>query len=168
MHLTIGWMSAAMLLTAVSLNAADGRAAAQSATTQPAAPKLSFEGSTALWSVGIKPDRTVDFERIMTRVRDALMKSENPERRQQAAGWKVIKLDRPLPDGNIVYVHVIDPVVRGADYSVMQVLYDAFPDERQTLYDSYRGAFAQNLSLATGTVVVDMSAPPQTATAAVP
>jgi hypothetical protein len=42
----------------------------------------------------------------------------------------------------------------------MQTLYDAFPDERQALYELYRGAFVQNLSLATGHIVLDMSKEP--------
>jgi hypothetical protein len=121
------------------------------------APTLTFNGDIALWTVAIKPDKTADFEAVMRRLRDALMKSADPNRRKQAEGWKVMKLDKPLPDGNIAYVHVINPVVPGADYTVMQTLYDAFPDERQALYDMYRGAFAQNLSLATGSVILDMS-----------
>ena len=164
----IGGVAAVVLLAAVSRDAGALPQLAQPATTQGSAQKLTLEGHTALWSVAIKPDKTADFERIMTRLREGLMKSENQERRQQAAGWRVVKIDKPLPDGNIVYVHVIDPVVRGADYSVMQALYEAFPDERQALYDLYRSAFAQNLSLATGAVVVDMSRAPQTATNTVP
>jgi hypothetical protein len=62
-------------------------------------------------------------------------------------------------------------VVPNADYTVMQILYDELPDERQTLYELYRSAFANNLALAVGDVAVDMSqtlgAPVQTA-AAVP
>ena len=50
------------------------------------------------------------------------------------------------------------PVVPDADYTVMQILYDELPDQRQALYDLYRGAFAKNLSLATGVTVADMSA----------
>ena len=90
----------------------------------------------------------------------ALLQSEDPKRREQAAGWKVMKLEKPLPDGNLAYVHVIQPVVPGVDYAVMQTLYEAFPDERQALYELYRGAFVQNLSLATGHIVLDMSKEP--------
>ena len=61
-----------------------------------------------------------------------------------------------MPDVNIPYVHVISPVVPDAEYTVMRTLYDAFPDERQALYDLYRGAFAAKLSLATGEVKVDL------------
>jgi hypothetical protein len=93
----------------------------------------------------------------MKRVGEALMKSDDPQRRAQAASWKVMRIAKPLADGNIAYVHVVDPVVSGADYTIMKTLYDAYPDERQTLYELYRGAFAQNLSLATGSIAVDLS-----------
>jgi hypothetical protein len=127
---------------------------------QPAPQKLTFTGDVALWTVAIKPDKTADFEQIMTKVREALAKSPDPERQKQAAGWKVMKIEKPMPDGTIAYVHVISPVVAGADYTVMQILYDAFPDERQALYEMYRGAFAANLSMATGRVAVDLAGAP--------
>jgi len=167
----IGLVSAGLLTVAVMLPAtahaapqAASPAIAPTQTTQqaaPAAPKFTFSGDIALWTVAIKPDKTADFERIMARLRDALLKSEDPQRHRQAEGWKVMRLEKPLADGNIAYVHVINPVVPGADYTVMQALYEAFPDERQALYDTYRGAFAQNLSLASGSVVLDLSKAPQ-------
>ena len=116
-----------------------------------------IDGDIALWTVSIKPDKTEDFERVLLRLREALGRSSNPTRRQQLTGWKVMKIKSPLPDGNIAYVHVINPVVPGADYTVIQTLYDEFPDERQTLYELYRGAFVANLSLATGTIAADMA-----------
>lgn len=125
--------------------------------------KLTFNGEIALLTVAIRPDKTADFERILSRLQAALMKSTDPERQKQAAGWKVIKLTTPLPDGNIAYVHVIDPVVPNAGYGVMQILYDAFPEERQQLYESYRDAFVRNVALAVGSVAVDMSASPSSA-----
>src|SRR5262245_61248013 len=73
---------------------------------QAAAPqKLTFEGDFALWTVAIKPDKTADFEKIMSKLKEGLMKSANGDRKQQANGWKIIKLPKPLPDGNIAYVH---------------------------------------------------------------
>lgn len=140
---------AALLVTGVS-------AQEPAAQPKPQPQKLTFNGDVALWTVAIKPEKSADFERIMARVGEALSKSADPLRQKQAAGWKVMKIDKPLPDGNIAYVHVINPVVRDADYTVMQILYDAFPDERQALYESYRDAFAANLSLASGPVAVDL------------
>ena len=43
-----------------------------------------------------------------------------------------------MADGNIAYVHIVHPVVPGGDYTIMQTLYDAYPDERQALYEMYR------------------------------
>ena len=125
---------------------------------QAAAQKFTLEGDVALWSVSIRPDKTADYEQVLNKVKEALTKSQAPEAKQQLAGWKVIKSLKPLPDGNIIYTHVITPVP-GADYAVMQVLYSAFtdPTEQKTLYDLYRGAFVSNVGLASGTVAVDMS-----------
>jgi hypothetical protein len=127
----------------------------ESHSGQPTA--FTIDGDAALWTVAIKPDKTQDFERVMTKLREGLLKSQKPERQQLAAGWKLMKIDKPMPDGSIAYVHVINPVVRGADYTILQILYDEFPDERQALYDLYRGAFAKNMSLVTGAFVVDLS-----------
>ena len=126
-----------------------------------AAPALTFDGDTALWSIAIKPDKTADFEQIMAKVRDALMKSDKPERKQQAAGWKVVKGATPMKDGNVVYTHVIQPVVKGADYTIMAILYEGFPDptEQRSMYELYRGAFGANLGASNGTVAVDLSKP---------
>jgi hypothetical protein len=137
--------------------AAWGLSAAAAQNGAPEHQKLTFEGDTALWTMAIRPEKTADFERVMAKMRDALMKSADPARQQQAAGWKVMRMTQPLGDGNIAYVHIVHPVVKGADYTIMQTLYEAFPDERQTLYEQYRGAFAKNVSLATGTIAVDLS-----------
>lgn len=139
-----------------------GHAGSQDAAQQqqPAAQKLTFEGDTALWTVAIKPDKTADFEQIVSKLHQGLQSSEKPEQKQQAAGWKVMKLAKPLPDGNVAYVHIINPVVPGADYTVMQNLYDLFPNERLQLYELYRGAFAANLSLAVGNMVTAAPAAP--------
>jgi hypothetical protein len=147
---------ALMLLPAFS----QGHAAAQETAQQPATKPLTFEGDTALWTVAIKPDKTADFEKIIAKLHEGLNKSDKPERKQQAAGWKVMRLAKPLPDSNIAYVHIINPVVPGADYTVMQALYEMYPEERQALYEMYRGAFAQNLSLAVGNMVKPSSTGP--------
>ena len=144
---------AIVMLPAFSQGHVGAQEAAQPQQQQPAAQKLTFEGDTALWTVAIKPDKTADFEKILAKLQEGLKKSDKPERQQQAAGWKVMRLAKPLPDGNVAYVHIINPVVPGADYTVMQALYDMYPEERQALYEMYRGAFAQNLSLAVGNMV---------------
>ncbi len=131
-----------------------GHAGAQEAAQQQqAAPKMTFEGDTALWTIAIKPDKTADFEQIVAKLFAGLQKSTDATRQQQAQGWKIMRLEKPRPDGNIAYVHIINPVVPGADYTVMQALYELYPEERLPLYELYRGAFAANLSLAVGNMV---------------
>ena len=141
---------AILLLPALSQNAL----AAQQAAPQ----KFTMEGDLALWSVSIRPDKTADYEQILSKVKEALTKSQAPEAKQQLAGWRVLKAAKPLPDGNIIYTHVIQPVA-GADYNILQVLYATFtdPTEQKTLYDLYRGAFVSNLGISSGTVVADLS-----------
>jgi hypothetical protein len=150
-------LSIGILLMAVAAVGAQGQ---EPHPLEHAKPKLSLTGEAALLTVVIRADKTADFEQVMGKMRTALLNSSDPKRREQAAGWKVMRLEKPLPDGNVAYVHVIDPVIPDVDYAVMQTLYEAFPDERQTLYEQYRGAFVQNLSLATGRIVVDMATQP--------
>jgi hypothetical protein len=131
-------------------------------TTHAQQSALTFDGDTAILTVAIKPGKEADFEQIMTRVRDALMKSEKPERKQQAAGWKVVKSPTALKDGNIVYMHLINPVVKGADYSILPILYEVNtdPGEQRKLFETYRDAFAANLGGGAFTTVVDLSKTP--------
>jgi hypothetical protein len=129
--------------------------AQESTSAKPHPPAFTLSGDIALWTVAVKPDKTSDFERVLARLRTALRHSSDPKRQRQAAGWRVIKIEKPMPDGNIAYVHVISPVVTDADYSVLQTLYDELPKEGPELYELYRGAFAQNLALTAGSIVMD-------------
>jgi len=143
---------AIFMLPAISQNL--GSANAQ----QAAAPqKFTMEGDLAIWSVAVKPDKTADYEAVLAAVKDALAKSERPDAKQQAAGWKVIKLAQPA-NGNVVYTHIITPVP-GADYSPLQVIYEVVKDPaaQRALYDKYRDAFAANLGLSSGKVAADFS-----------
>jgi len=120
---------------------------------------LTFDGDTAIVTVAIKPDKTAEFEQIMNDVRAALMKSEKPERKQQAAGWKVVKSATPMKDGTIVYMHLINPVVKGADYTILAILYETTTDAaaQRAIFEKYRDAFAASLGGGAFTTVVDLS-----------
>lgn len=128
------------------------------AYAQAAPQKFTLEGDLALWSVAINPDKTGDYEQVLAKVKEVLMKSEAPEAKQQVAGWRVLRAANPLQNGQIIYTHVITPVA-GADYNILQVLYATItdPTEQKTLYDLYRGAFAGNLGVSSGRIVADMS-----------
>src|SRR6185437_7076159 len=108
--------------------------AQQQSTAQPAQqqaqqkPKgLVFGADAGIVFNTIKPDKTTDFEMVMGKLKEALQKSTNPQRKQQAASWKVFKSVEPGPGGNVLYLFVVDPVVSGADYTVSTILNEAFP-----------------------------------------
>ncbi len=124
------------------------------------AQKFVLQGDIALWTVAIKADKTADFEQVLAKLHTALQKSDKPERQQQGKNWKVLRLKTPLPDGNVAYVHVVTAPVADADYAVMRILYEAYPEEAKAIYDMYRGAFVGNLSLANGTLVMDSAKVP--------
>jgi hypothetical protein len=147
--------------------------ATQAPAAQPAAPQpgLTFDGDAGLILMQIKPDKTADFESVMSKLKEALAKSDKPERRQQAAGWKIYKSTDPGPGGNVLYVAVINPVQKGADYTVAKILYEVFPTEVQTIFPTYRDSFAAGLNKVTLQLVQDLgggSAPGASAPAAPP
>jgi hypothetical protein len=105
----------------------------------------------------IKPDKTADFEAVVVKLKEALQKSEKPERKEQAKSWKVFKSPDPAAGGNVLYVFVIDPAVKGADYTVSNVLAEAFPPaEVNELYKQYAGAYAQGQNFVNLTLVADL------------
>jgi hypothetical protein len=111
---------------------------------QPAAPAARVFASDAGMVLNfIKPDKTADFESVMAKLKEALQKSPKPERKEQANSWKVFKSPEPAQGGNILYVFVIDPAVKGADYTVSTILAEAFTTEEvAAIYKQYAEAYA--------------------------
>lgn len=141
-------MCAAMLVgvavapEATRVAAAQPAAPAQAAQpAEPAKPVLTLDGAVSLVTVLIKPDKTADFEMVLDRLRDALGKSENPRRRQQAAGWFLYKGAQPV-QGSVVYVMRIEPVIEGEEYDISRLIAEVFPTEVQDIFAKYRDAFA--------------------------
>ena len=123
--------------------------AAPAAPAQAAAAptKRVFASDAGMVLNFIKPDKTADFEAVMVKLKEALMKSEKPERKQQAASWKVFK--SPDPAGaNVLYVFVIDPSVKDADYTVSNILAEVYPPaELNTIYKQYADSYAQGQNI---------------------
>ena len=69
------------------------------------------------------------------------MKNEKPERKQQAAGWKIFK-STTMAQGNAVYIFLIDPVVKGQEYDISRLIAEVFPTEVQDIFAKYKDAFA--------------------------
>jgi hypothetical protein len=104
-------------------------------------PQACQDCDVALITILIKPDRTADFEMVLNKVKESLAKSENPQRKEQAAGWVVFKSQTPV-QGNTVYIMRIDPIVNGAEYDLMRIIAEVFPVEVQEIFQKYKDAFA--------------------------
>jgi hypothetical protein len=125
------------------------------AAAAPTARTFASDGGMVLNFV--KPDKTADFEAVIAKLKEALAKSEKPERKEQAKTWKVFKSPDPAAGGNALYVFVIDPAVKGADYTVSNILAEAFPPaEVNELYKQYAAAYASGQNFVNLTLVSDL------------
>jgi hypothetical protein len=144
-------------LVAGVLTATTAYAQAPAAQAAAAPQTRTFNNDGGMILNFIKPDKTADFENVMNKLKEALGKSTKPERKEQAAGWKIYKSPEPAAGGNILYVFVISPSVKNADYSVANLLAEAFPPEQvNDLYKLYAGAYASGQNIVNLQMVVDL------------
>lgn len=129
----------------------------------PAAPPAAvpssrkFTTDAGLMFSVIKPDKTADFEMVMAKVKEALGKSQDPKRKQQALSWRVFKGQETAPGGGIVYVWFIDPPVKDVDYTVTDILTEAFPNEAQDLWAKYTACFVSGQTMLNLAATLNMS-----------
>jgi hypothetical protein len=121
------------------------------AAEKPKEPRMSFTGESGVFLYQIKPDQTAVFEELVVKVKEALAKSDKPERKQQLAGWRLYKAAEPMGEKNTLYVFVADPAVKGAEYDLLMLLAEglgtaAGSPENQELFKKYVGAFAAGAS----------------------
>ncbi len=131
--------AAALLASGATFNAmAQDPAPAEPAAEAPAAPQppqLTFDTDYVIWFYAVKGESAANFEGFFGRVKEAMAKSERPERRQQAQGMKLLKSTASAPDGTQTYVLLINPVTKGQEYNPGMLLYEVFPSEAKTLSD---------------------------------
>lgn len=121
---------------------------------QQQAPARVFGSDAGMVLNFIKPDKTADFEAIVAKLKEALAKSDKPERKEQAASWKVFRAVEPGANGSVLYVFDVDPAVKGADYTVSTILAEAFPPaEVNTLYKQYAESYASGQNFVNLTLV---------------
>ena len=95
----------------------------------------------------INPGKEADYEKVIATLRGALAKSTAPEAKQQLASWRVVRSEKPLTPDGTTYIHIISPVVKGADYSISNIVYAvSTDDEKRAFYDLYKGALKGALS----------------------
>jgi hypothetical protein len=140
-RIVVGVAVAVLSATTVFAQAAPAAAPAQPAAAPPNPFIFNSDGGVILNFV--KADKTADFEMVMGKLKEALAKSEKPERKAQAAGWKYFKATEPGPNGAVIYVFVMDPVAKGAEYSVGNILVEVLgATEGQALYKTYSDSYA--------------------------
>ena len=127
-----------LMLTVLSL---PGVSASHGQAAPDKPPVFTLTSDAAIVTVLIKPEKTADFELVLARLKEALAKSENPTRKQQAAGWRVFKSPQ-MAQGNAVYVMRIDPVIKGEEYDITRLIAEVFPVEVQELFLKYKDSFA--------------------------
>jgi hypothetical protein len=123
---------------------------------QTAPTTITYPGDCAIVVHYIKADKTADFEAVMQKVKESLQKSQVPERKRQAAGWKLLKSPDPAAEGQVLYLWIIDPVVKDADYSVGKILSEAFPTEAADIFKKYADAYARGQVKLNGSLVMSM------------
>jgi hypothetical protein len=135
-----------------------GQAPAGQAPAAQAAPaKRLFNSDGGLILNFVKADKTADFEEVMGKLKEALQKSEKPERKQQAATWKIFKSPDPAGQNQVLYIFVIDPSVKEADYTVSAILAEAFPPaEVNELYKKYAESYATGQNPVNLQLVLDL------------
>jgi len=141
--------TAVLILLATSISAADAArvppglvpaGAPSSLARQASAPQnYVFPSGAGMLFFYVKPDRTADFEGVVTRLGDALDRADDPVRRQQAANWRILKSIETTKDAAI-YVFLFDPAVAGADYDPVKILSERQPADLQPLYEKLRDA----------------------------
>jgi hypothetical protein len=124
------------------------RAVAQTPATTLSGQTLAATGTSKdyVFSTGagmlffyVKPDKSAEFEAVVTRLSEALDKTTDPVRKQQAASWRILK-SVELQTDSPVYVFVFDPAVTGADYDPVKVLSEGAPPDLQALYAQLKDA----------------------------
>lgn len=132
--------------------------AQQQAAEQKAPEKLTFTGDAVLWAFTVNPDKAADYDQVIAKLKEALVMHGTPETQAQLAGWRVLRNDAPQPDGSLLYIHVINPVVKGADYSISNIVFGAFKayEEQQKFYELYKGAVKAPFFLIQGPIVADL------------
>ena len=146
-----GWIAVGLIGAVLAASPARAQQAAAAPTTHV------FASDGGMVLNFIKPDKTADFEGVMAKLKEALQKSEKPERKQQAQSWKVFKSPDPAANNAALYVFVIDPAVKGADYTVSNILAEAFPPaEVNEVFKKYAESYASGQNFVNLTLVSEL------------
>lgn len=132
-----------LLMLALALSSAQQQPPAKPAAA-PAAPVVAPQGDYEFTSdLGaflfvVKSDKAAAFESAMARIKQALAQSTVVTRKQQAAGWRVVKSTEKPTDGTITYLWLIDPVVKQSSYNPIDIIREGLPNDVQSAFDQLK------------------------------
>lgn len=114
----------------------------------PNDPVMVFGSDAGVVLTFVTPDKTDDFDRVVDRFRAVLEESDDPIRRQQSGNWRVFRSPDPGPAGSVLYVSFVEPVLKGANYGMANILAEELPeDEAEKLIALLEGALSQSQSV---------------------
>ena len=122
---------------AVAAVLAGGIVSQAQAPPRPAAQEYVFPTGAGVLFFHVRPERADDFEAIVKRLAEALDRSTDPVRRQQAANWRIYRSGE-APRDAVIYLFFFDPAVSGADYDPIKVLSEDAPAELSSLFERLR------------------------------
>ena len=132
------WTRLGVLVFALALVLGAAGVASAQEQAAPAKKDLAFQNDAAVIIFYIKPDKTADFEELMTKLKDGMAKMEAPEVKQQMASMKLFKTAVPAGAPYATYFLIADPVVKNTEYWVMSLLYKAYPNDTQALFAKWQ------------------------------
>ena len=89
---------------------------------------LVFNTDRMLVVIRVAEASAVDFEVTMGKVKEVLAQSDKPERKRQAAHWKLLKATDPQ-DGVLNFFFVLEQVEKGVSYDPFKILAEGLPPE---------------------------------------
>ena len=101
-----------------------------------------FLTESGLLLVAIKPAAVADYEAAVRLLQAAMAKTTDPQRQAVAKGWRVYKAQETDAKGNVLYVHLLLPVVATFDYRMSLLIEEMVATLPPDLLSKYRDSFA--------------------------
>ena len=131
------WTCIVCAVASVAIGGAVGSVSHAQAPSRPVAQEYVFPTGAGVLFFHVRPDRGPDFENIVKRIGEALDRSADSVRRQQAASWRIYK-SAETPRDAVIYLFFFDPAVSGADYDPIKILSEDAPTELSALFERLR------------------------------
>src|SRR5688572_8622416 len=104
----------------IAIGAVTSLLTVQSAYAQPT-PYV-FPGGAGLVLNFIKPDKAAEWEGILDKLKEGLVASEKPERKAQAASWRVYKASEQPVKEAVLYLWLLDGAPTDQEYSMTKLM----------------------------------------------